>query len=111
MDQYGLRKIIHRSRNLHRAFQIRRGMTRADDAPPADHWRHRFPELEERLLTTYYNFKGWNDDGVPTRIRLEELDLGYVADELEDLGILKKVEATDEEKQKWEKHRQETWGY
>ncbi|BBO86040.1 aldehyde ferredoxin oxidoreductase [Desulfosarcina ovata subsp. sediminis] len=111
VDQYGLRKIIHRSRNLHRAFQMRRGMTRADDAPPADHWRHRFPELEEKLLTTYYNFKGWNDDGVPTRIRLEELDLGYVADELEDLGILKKVETTDEDKETWESRRKEQWGY
>ena len=111
VDQYGLRKIIHRSRNLHRAFQMRRGMTRADDAPPADHWRHRFPELEENLLTTYYNFKGWNDDGVPTRMRLEELDLGYVADELEELGILKKVETTDDEKEAWVRQRHEKWGY
>ena len=48
---------------------------------------------------------------MPTRIRLEELDLGYVADELEELGVLKKVEATDEDKKKWERHRQEYWGY
>jgi len=112
VDEFQLRKIIHRSRNLHRAFNLRRGMTRADDKPPADHWRHRFPELEEELLTTYYNFKGWNDDGVPTRLRLEELDLGYVADELEQLGILKKVNPpTREEIKKWEDHRTETWGY
>jgi aldehyde:ferredoxin oxidoreductase len=86
-------------------------MTRTDDAPPADHWRHRFPELEEKLLTTYYHFKGWNDDGVPTRMRLEELDLGYVADELEELGILKKVETTDDDKEAWVRQRHEKWGY
>jgi len=53
------------------------------------HWKHRFPEYEEQLLTTYYNYKGWNYDGVPTRERLEELDLAYVADELEKRGVLK----------------------
>ena len=40
-------------------------------------------------MSTYYKFKGWNKDGVPTRERLEELDLGYVADDLEKRGILK----------------------
>jgi aldehyde:ferredoxin oxidoreductase len=89
MDEAGLKKIVNRSRNLHRAFNNRRGMTRADEKPPADHWKKRFPELEEQLLSTYYKFKGWNNDGIPTREKLEELDLGYVADDLEKRGILK----------------------
>ena len=89
IDEAGLKKIVNRSRNMHRAFNNCRGMTRADEKPPEDHWKHRFPELEEKLLTTYYTFKGWNYDGVPTRKRLEELDLAYVADELERRGILK----------------------
>ena len=89
MDEEGLKKIVNRSRNLHRAFNNRRGMTRADEKPPADHWKKRFPELEEQLLSTYYTFKGWNHDGIPTREKLEELDLGYVADDLEKRGILK----------------------
>ncbi|MDA8333546.1 MAG: aldehyde dehydrogenase [Peptococcaceae bacterium] len=89
LDEDGLRKIVNRSRNLHRAFNNRRGMSRADEKPPEDHWKHRFPEIEEKLLTTYYNFKGWNYDGVPTRRRLLELDLGYVAEDLEQRGILK----------------------
>jgi len=42
-------------------------MTRADEKPPEDHWKRRFPELEEQLLSTYYKFKGWNNDGIPTR--------------------------------------------
>ena len=89
LDEAKLKKIVNRSRNLHRAFNNRRGMTRADEHPPQDHWKKRFPELEEQLLSTYYKYKGWNMDGVPTREKLEELDLGYVADDLEKRGILK----------------------
>ena len=89
LDEAGLKKIVNRSRNLHRAFNNRRGMTRADEKPPEDHWKKRFPELEENILSTYYTFKGWNQNGIPTREKLEELDLGYVADDLEKRGILK----------------------
>ena len=89
IDEAGLKKIANRSRNLHRAFNNRRGMTRADEKPPQDHWKKRFPDLEENILSTYYRFKGWNNDGIPTRERLEELDLGYVAEDLEKRGILK----------------------
>ena len=89
MDEAGLKKIVNRSRNLHRAFNVVRGMRRADEKPPEDHWRHRFPELEQQLLDTYYEFKGWNNDGIPTKERLEELSLGYVAEDLEKRGILK----------------------
>ncbi|MBI5590839.1 MAG: aldehyde dehydrogenase [Deltaproteobacteria bacterium] len=89
LDEGKLKKIVNRNRNLHRAYNNRRGMTRADEKPPEDHWKRRFPEHEELLLSTYYKFKGWNMDGVPTREKLEELDLGYVADDLEKRGILK----------------------
>jgi aldehyde:ferredoxin oxidoreductase len=89
IDQDELKRKVNRSRNLHRAFNNRRGMTRADEKPPEDHWRHRYPELEEELLSTYYKYKGWNQNGIPTRERLHELDLDYVADDLEKRGILK----------------------
>ncbi|QTA90933.1 aldehyde ferredoxin oxidoreductase N-terminal domain-containing protein [Desulfonema magnum] len=89
LDEEGLKKIVNRSRNLHRAYNIRLGLTRADEKPPEDHWRKRFPELEEELLTTYYKYKGWNYDGVPTKERLHELDLDYVAEDLEKRGFLK----------------------
>ena len=89
LDEAGVRQIVRRSRNLHRAFNMRRGLTRADEKPPQDHWKRRFPEHEELLLDTYYKYKGWNLDGVPTRKTLDELDLGYVADELEQREILK----------------------
>jgi len=89
VDEAGLKKIVNRSRNLHRAFNNRRGMTRADEKPPVDHWNKRFPEIEENLLSTYYTFKGWNQNGIPTKERLHELDLDYVAEDLMQRGILK----------------------
>ncbi len=49
-------------------------------------------ELEENLLDTYYEFKGWNREGVPKRQTLVELDLEYVADDLEQRGMLKSDE-------------------
>ena len=45
-------------------------------------------EYEQALLTKYYQFKGWNSEGIPTRETLEKLGLGYVADDLEQRGIL-----------------------
>ena len=89
VDEADVKKIVRRSRNLHRAINVRRGMRRADEKPPEDHWKKRFPELESNLLSTYYKFKGWNDDGIPTRQTLQELNLGYAAEDLEKRGILK----------------------
>jgi aldehyde:ferredoxin oxidoreductase len=36
----------------------------------------------EAAKTLYYQMAGWDEDGRPTRARLEELALGWVADEL-----------------------------
>ncbi len=88
MDEETLTKAAKRYRNLVRAVNIRRGMRRADEQPPADHWKHRFPELEKELLDTYYKYKGWNDDGIPTKESLEELGLDYVAQDFIKRGIL-----------------------
>ncbi|ACH39628.1 MAG: hypothetical protein ACD_55C00089G0002 [uncultured bacterium] len=92
LDEDGLKEIANRNRNLHRAYNNRKGIRRADEKPPTDHWKKRFPELEEELLSTYYRYKGWNEDGIPTREKLEELGLGYVANDLEKRGILKNGE-------------------
>jgi aldehyde:ferredoxin oxidoreductase len=88
LDEAGLKKIVNRSRNLHRAINVKKGMRRADEKPPEDHWKKRFPDIEQKLLDTYYKFKGWNNDGIPTRERLHELDLDYVAADLTQRGIL-----------------------
>jgi benzoyl-CoA reductase subunit BamB len=63
-------------------------MRRKDDKPPENHWKKRFPELEEELLDTYYKFKGWNNEGIPTKESLHELDLDYVSEDFIKRGIL-----------------------
>ena len=89
MDEEGLKKVYRRNRSLLRAVNVRRGLRRADEVPPEDHWKKRFPELEAQLLDAYYKFKGWDNDGIPTKESLQELDLAYVAEDLEQRGIIK----------------------
>jgi benzoyl-CoA reductase subunit BamB len=88
MDEAKLSQAAKRYRTLVRAVNIRRGMRRKDDKPPKNHWKKRFPELEEELLDTYYNFKGWNSDGIPTKESLDELGLDYVSEDFIQRGIL-----------------------
>jgi benzoyl-CoA reductase subunit BamB len=88
IDEEGLRKVYQRNRTLIRAINVRRGLRRVDEKPPEDHWKKRFPELEEQLLDGYYKFKGWNNDGIPTKETLHNLDMDYVADDLEQRGII-----------------------
>jgi benzoyl-CoA reductase subunit BamB len=89
MDETKLTQIYNRNRNLIRAINVRRGLRRADEKPPEDHWRKRFPELEQNLLDNYYRFKGWDNDGIPTKKTLQELDMATVAEDLEQRGIIK----------------------
>ena len=89
MDETKLTQIYNRNRNLIRAINVRRGLRRADEKPPEDHWRKRFPELEQNLLDNYYRFKGWDNDGIPTKKTLQDLDMATVAEDLEQRGIIK----------------------
>lgn len=77
--------------NLLKAFNAREGLTRADDTLPprlfeplaggaSDGSRYTREELEQ-ALDDYYRMAGWDvETGNPTRERLEELDLGWVAE-------------------------------
>ena len=80
---------FQRIRTMVRVVNVKRGLRRMHERPPEDHWAVRNEEFEQKLLDTYYQYKGWNKQGIPTRKTLERLDLEYVADELEELGILK----------------------
>lgn len=53
-------------------------------APPVD--RDKF----DGLMGIYYKLKGWDQDGLPTRLKLEEMDLKDVADELKKRNLLGK---------------------
>lgn len=88
MDEEKLTLAAKRYRTLVRAINIRRGMRRKDEKPPEDHWKKRFPELEKELLDTYYKYKGWNNEGIPTQKTLNELGLDYVAEDFIERGIL-----------------------
>jgi benzoyl-CoA reductase subunit BamB len=88
MDEDGLTQIFNRNRNLVRAINVRRGLRRADEKPPDDHWKKRFPELETQLLDGYYKFKGWNHEGIPTEESLQAMGLDYVAEDFLKRGIL-----------------------
>lgn len=81
-------KNFQRIRTLVRAVNVRRGLRRQHERPPEDHWAVRDEKYEQALLSMYYKFKGWNEEGIPTRETLEGLDLGWVADDLEARGIL-----------------------
>ncbi len=79
--------------NLERAFSIRQGAGKEFDLPPEHEQNIAFdyvaygkvnPESMKAYLKDYYQARGWDvNTGIPTRAKLEELGLGYVADELE----------------------------
>lgn len=89
-----LMAVGERAFNLCRAFNVREGITRKDDTLPTrlmEPLREGPYEGEaisrnalHKVLDYYYEFRGWDKKtGIPTRRKLEELDLKYVADELE----------------------------
>jgi len=105
MDEAELKQIFRRIRSLVRAINVRRGLRRADEKPPEDHWKKRFPELEEKLLDAYYKFKGWNNQGIPTKESLHELGLDYVSEDLLQRGILTDNEGTPSKETSAEKEK------
>ena len=92
-DANSLEKAAERIYALERAFNIRQGVTRKHDRFPQKPEEKETPrgEAEARkfaeLLTEYYRIHGYDlETGIPTRARLEDLGLKFVADELEAHG-------------------------
>jgi aldehyde:ferredoxin oxidoreductase len=87
-------KVGERLTNLAKAFNIREGFTRADDTLPerlmtepltagASKGQVISREDLDTMLDEYYSERGWDvKTGVPTRAKLVDLRLEYVADEL-----------------------------
>ncbi|MBW6486394.1 MAG: aldehyde dehydrogenase [Syntrophobacterales bacterium] len=100
MDETLLWEVFQRNRTLVRALNVRRGMRRIDEKPPEDHWAIRDHDYEQKLLDDYYDFKGWNKDGIPTKETLDKLGLDYVSEDFLQKGILKDNEAASTEKEK-----------
>jgi aldehyde:ferredoxin oxidoreductase len=94
VDKESLWKNFQRIRTLVRALNVRRGLRRIHEKPPEDHWAVRDHAFEQKLLDDYYEFKGWNKEGIPTKETLDKLDLDYVSDDFIKRGILKDHEGT-----------------
>ena len=87
-----LMKVGERRLNLLRAFNAREGVgAEADTVPPklliplqggASDGVAVTAEEVEQAKAVYYQMAGWDERGRPTRAKLEELALGWVADEL-----------------------------
>lgn len=87
-------KVGERINNLARAFNVREGFTRADDTFPERLMTepleagaskgHKITQADLKvMLDEYYCVRGWDlATGDPTRAKLVELGLGYVADQL-----------------------------
>lgn len=84
---FELMKVSERANNLARVFNNREGFKRKEDKLPQ---RVMEPKLNgvlskssihseklEKAKDIYYKMAGWNDDGIPTYEKLEELDIGW----------------------------------
>jgi aldehyde:ferredoxin oxidoreductase len=75
----GLDKLGERIWNLERLFNLREGITGKDDSLPPrilnePRVKNRVVPLD-KLLVEYYQWRGWEQNGVPTREKLKELGL------------------------------------
>ncbi|NLI16386.1 MAG: hypothetical protein GX409_08895, partial [candidate division Zixibacteria bacterium] len=90
-----------RTWNLSRCHYLERNRAngRTFDYPPARSWEDKIPsgpgkgkgvskEQVEKLLDEYYAARAWDKNGNPTRALLEDLQLGFAADNLEKIGLL-----------------------
>jgi aldehyde:ferredoxin oxidoreductase len=92
LSLWELMKVGERRVNLMRAFNAREGFTREHDVLPPKLAKPRQggpsdgvfidPADLEAAKDAYYAMCGWDANGVPTRNKLEELGLDWVADEL-----------------------------
>ena len=89
-----VQKIGERIFNLLKAYSVRQGFTRKDDEWPERFYKESVPEgpskgaslsrdKMHRLLSEFYEVTGWDKKlGIPSKKKLLELGLDYVADEL-----------------------------
>ena len=73
-----LSQIGERIHNLEKIINLRFGFTRKDDSLPPKLMKEHLGEEKIELdvmLAEYYEFRGWNKDGVPTKGKIIELGL------------------------------------
>ena len=86
-----LMRIGERIYNVERAFNIREGMGRKDDTLPASFFVEKVTPWGptgiseanfQEMLDEYYEFRGWDEKGIPTKEKLEELGLDDMVGQL-----------------------------
>ena len=81
-----LLEVGERTWNLVRLFNVREGFGRKQDTIPLRMQKEPLPsgvakgsvvsnEMLEKMLTEYYTFRGWNEEGVPTNQTLKRLNI------------------------------------
>ena len=86
LSEEELMRIGERTWNLIRLFNLREGFTREDDTIPVRMREEPLPsgiakgrlvsnEMLNKMLDEYYQLRGWNEKGVPTKRKLRELGL------------------------------------
>ncbi|MGC8663072.1 MAG: aldehyde ferredoxin oxidoreductase family protein [Thermoplasmata archaeon] len=79
--------------NVERAFNVREGFSRKDDYLPRRVMEEPIPkgvskgsyvkkEELESMLDEYYQTRGWSSEGIPTKVKLFELELEEIANEI-----------------------------
>ncbi|MCR4441802.1 MAG: aldehyde ferredoxin oxidoreductase C-terminal domain-containing protein [Peptococcaceae bacterium] len=94
MTENGLLLAAERAYNVEKAFNVRVGLRRSDDtlcprwmdepirSGPGEGMKAR--DFFDRLLDEYYEYRGWDPvTSIPTRKKLEELDLAGIAEAME----------------------------
>lgn len=81
-------KAGERAINMARCFNIKAGFTKDDDVlpkrmfEPIGNGKQKGTFINEdefrKAVSLYYSMMGWNEDGIPSKSKLEELNLGWV---------------------------------
>jgi len=94
------------------AMQRRFGLGRTDDFVPARFFEEPTPDGDvieqpkyEKMLDEYYDLRGYDHEGRPSRAKLEALGIPEVADDLEQRGVLGKTPDVPAETLTWQ-----SWG-
>ena len=84
-----LMKVGERTLNMARVFNVREGFTKNDDWLPERFFHPKTsgalsetavdPTKLEKARSTYYEMMGWDENGVPKRAKLQELDVAWAA--------------------------------
>ena len=90
--------VAERVHNVERAYSCREGLNRKDDrligkwadqpVPSGPHKGEKIdPHKWEQMLDEYYQLRGWDKNGIPTKKKLNTLGLGDVALSLEESEV------------------------